>query len=274
MSGSENDESPVIMHLEPVLAVQDINGTIDYWMNVLGFSSRWMWGDPPVHGGVSRDGIQVQFSLNPDVAEKHKEYLWIRVKNIKKLYETHLRKKVEIVEEMSIKPWGMTEYVVKEINGHFLCFSDAVHERNKKSESLPPEVRIVSRTPDIREYRELIRSVGWLPSENDEVVRKTLSAALYIAVAEETITGHPIGCAVLLGDDASFYYVKDVVVKPEWQSKHVGSSLMKAIDNWLEQNGEPHAMVALITSDGLTSFYRQFGYGPSYSMQKKVRSKE
>ncbi|WP_336515043.1 GNAT family N-acetyltransferase [Pollutibacter soli] len=274
MSGNENDDSPVMMHLEPVLPVQDINATIDYWMNVLGFPSRWKWGDPPVHGGVAADGIQVQFSLNPQAAEKHKEYLWIRVKNIKILYGYHQRKNVEIVEEMSVKPWGMTEYVVKEINGHFLCFSEAVKERDKKSESLPAEVRIVSRTPDTEEYRALIRSVGWLPSENDEVVRKTLSAPLYAAVAEETITGQPIGCAVLLGDGASFYYVKDVVVSPEWQAKHVGSALMKAIDKWLEQNGEPHAMVALITSEGLTSFYRQFGYEPSYSMQKKVKRKE
>lgn len=273
MEENETDDLPVLMHLEPVLAVKDIDATIDYWMNVLGFPSRWKWGDPPVHGGVSRDGIQVQFSLNPEAAETKKDYLWIRVKNIRKLYESHQKKEVEIVEELSIKPWGMSEYVVKEINGHYLCFSDTANEREKKSAPLPAEVRIVSRIPDIEEYRALIRSVGWSPSENDEVVRKTLSAPLYAAVAEDTNTGKPIGCAILLGDGASFYYVKDVVVRPEWQAKNVGSALMKAIDRWLQQFGAPHALVALITSEGLTSFYRQFGYGPSYSMQKKVSSK-
>lgn len=51
----ENRENihPIFSHAEPVLAVRDINETITYWQDVLGFPTKWTWGEPPAHGAVS-----------------------------------------------------------------------------------------------------------------------------------------------------------------------------------------------------------------------------
>lgn len=38
---AEEITQPIFSHAEPVLAVQDINETITYWQNILGFPVKW-----------------------------------------------------------------------------------------------------------------------------------------------------------------------------------------------------------------------------------------
>ena len=80
-----------------------------------------------------------------------------------------------------------------------------------------------------------------------------------------------IGCALLLSDEASFYYVKDVMVHPGWQSKHVGSMLMKELTVWLDSNAPENAYVGLFTGENLAPFYKQFDFAPVFGMRRSVR---
>jgi GNAT superfamily N-acetyltransferase len=73
-----------------------------------------------------------------------------------------------------------------------------------------------------------------------------------------------------LGDHATFYYVKDVMVHSSWQRKRVGTTLMQAINNWLEKNAADNALVGLITGEGLESFYQQFGFAQAFSMIRYI----
>jgi GNAT superfamily N-acetyltransferase len=94
---------------------------------------------------------------------------------------------------------------------------------------------------------------------------------LFAVVAE--YDSKAIGCALLLGDGVSFYYVKDVMVEPKWQCKRVGSAMMQAITDWVNENGASNALVALITGEGLFSIYHAFGFRPAFAMQKRVKKK-
>ena len=67
-----------------------------------------------------------------------------------------------------------------------------------------------------------------------------------------------------------FYYIKDVIVHPDWQKKHVGAALMKALTRWLENNAASNALVALITGETLAPFYQQFGFVPAFTMVKFI----
>jgi len=74
-----------------------------------------------------------------------------------------------------------------------------------------------------------------------------------------------------LSDNASFYYIKDVVVHPDWQSKHVGTALMDALTARIEKNGANKSLVALITPESLATFYRQFGFAPAFAMVRYLQ---
>ena len=113
---------------QPVLAVKDIEETVNYWHEILGFPNKWTCGEPPNHGGVSWHGAFVQFSLNPQLAIASKgNCIWIRVRNLEKLYEFHLKKNVRIVEPLENKPWGMDfaeDILTGNIIGCALALSD------------------------------------------------------------------------------------------------------------------------------------------------------
>lgn len=261
-------------HVEPILAVADVVQTIEYWHEVLGFPDKWTWGDPPDYGGVSWHGTSIQFSQNAKLASASKgNAIFIRVKNLEALYSFHQKKNAIIVEELENKPWGMAGYTVEDINGYYIVFAGAPIRDNKMSSAeLPSTIKIIPRSPTVKEYQHLTASVGWSLYSSDEVVTKLLSAPLFAVIAEDPATNKVIGCALLLGDHSSFYYIKDLVVHPDWQSKHVGTALMKELTRWLESNGANNSLVALITGEALASFYKKFGFAPAFSMIKYIEN--
>ncbi|MCF0071251.1 GNAT family N-acetyltransferase [Dyadobacter sp. CY261] len=268
MQTTEIQPEPFISHAEPVLAVNDVAATVKYWHEVLGFPGHWTWGTPPNHGGVNWHGAFIQFSRNAEAAERLRgQCVWLRVKNIRELYQVHQELRAEIIMPLAKQPWGFEEYVVKDLNGNYVTFAaPSSSESGHKSEPLPTAVRVVGRMLTIAEYRHLAKSVGWASTQPDELLQKKLDATLFIAVAENAETGEAIGCALVLGDGISFFYIKDVMVHEEWQRKKVGSVIMKEVKRWLDANAPEGALVGLFTAEGLAPFYRQTGFGQVFGM--------
>ena len=262
------------VHAEPILAVADVVQTINYWHEVIGFPEKWTWGEPPDYGGVSWYGTSIQFSQNAKLASVSKgNAIFIRVKNLEALYTFHQKKNAVIVEALENKPWGMAGYTVQDINGYYIVFAGPpLHDKKTPSAALPSTIKIIPRSPTVKEYQYLTAAVGWSLYSSDEVVTKLLSAPVFAAIAEDTATSEVIGCALLLGDHASFYYIKDLVVHPDWQAKHVGTELMKELTRWLEKNGANNSLVALITGEALASFYKPFGFVPAFCMIKYLEA--
>lgn len=272
MDHEGSTSQPGISHVEPILAVRDVAASVSYWHDVLGFPGKWTWGDPPNHGGVSWDGAQVQFSQNPQLAAVSEGHsLWIRVRQIEALYGRHQANRAEIVSSLEDKPWGMAEYTVREINGYRVRFAAPVSDRVPSAESLPSTVRMVLRVPTAAEFRGLVSAVGWGATSNDAVVEELLSAAIFAVVAEDSATSTAVGCALLLGDHASFFYVKDVMVHPDWQGKRVGTALMQELTRWVETHAPDNALVGLYTGEDLAPFYRQFGFTRAFGMHRRIR---
>lgn len=273
MTNEENTAS--LSHVEPILPVDNVVETVNYWHDVLGFAEKWTWGEPPNHGGVAWQGAFVQFSHNPKLAAASKgNAIFIRVKNLPSLYQFHQNKNAEIVEPLENKPWGMSGYTVRDINGYYVVFAGALISNRKKSGSKRLQgVNIVSRIPTANEYMDLVLAVGWDKYVTHSSVDKVLAAPVYSVVAEEA-SGKVIGCALLLSDRATFYYVKDVMISPDWQSKGVGSMIMKEITRWLDENAAENAFIGLFTGENLAPFYKQFDFVPAFGMLKRVHRKE
>ena len=270
MSSNTQEQQPVISHIEPVLSVASVPATIQYWRDVLAFPGHWLYGNPPTHGGVSWHGAALQFHEDPERARTFAgSVVWIHVKYITQLYKIHQQRKADIVDELKNRPWGLDEYWVKDINGYNIIFSGNTGDR-VKSETFPPSVIIKERNPTKEEFISLNHSVGWTNSLNVSTLDKQLSAPVFSVVAIDTITNETIGCALVIGDDSSFYYIKDVMVKKEWQGKRVGTALMKAISDWLGNKGIKKSLVGLYTGENLEPFYAQFGFAKGFGMIRRL----
>ena len=271
MRNKEEQLQPNFSHVEPVLAVKDVMETIAYWQNVLGFPNKWTWDEPPTFGAVLWQKVHVQFYEDEALAAASKgNSIWIRLQRIEALYKFHQEKNADIVAPLEKKPWGMGQYTVREINGYFLHFAGVISETKKSETNFSQNIHILERTPSINEYRHLASAVGWSPSTNDEMIEKILAAVLFAVVAKDNSTDEIIGCALLLGDHVTFYYVKDVMVHPTWQRKRIGTALMQALNNWLEKNAADNALVGLITGEGLEPFYQQFNFSQAFSMLRYI----
>jgi len=270
------DDQPSLMHAEPVLAVGNIVETVTYWHEVLGFTNKWTWGTPPNHGGVSwNNAAFIQASLNPQLAKVSEGHsVWIRADNLEALYKLHERNKANIVLPITDRPWGMAEYIVKDINGYYINFSAPSKSRTPQSRQPDADFQIVHRRPSIPEFKRLMASVGWPVTISYDAVNTEFKAIAHAVVAEEKHSGSAIGCAFVMGDNLSFYYVKDVVVDPRWQGKRAGTSMMSALMHWLDQNAPDNATVGLFTGDHLASFYKQFGFIQACGMYKQIVRKK
>ena len=274
MQNNETDAAP--SHVEPILAVNDIKETIDYWHDTLGFPNKWTWGEPPDYGGVSWHSTSVQFNLEPELASASKgNAIFIKVKKLEELYQYHQQKNAVIVEPLENKPWGMAGYTLKEINGYYVVFAGAmIREKTRTASASSSMVKIIERKPTIEEYQYLAPSVGWHSYTDTATVQKLLAAPVFGLVAEDSSSNKAIGCVLVLSDHASFYYIKDLIVHPDWQGKKVGTALMKEISQWLESNAANNALVALITGENLSSFYQQFGFAPAFGMVHYIQRDE
>ena len=269
MSNEESGDL-FLSHVEPILAVKNVTETVEYWHTVLGFPDKWTWGKPPNHGGVTWQGVFIQFSQYPESASVSQgNSIFIRVKNVENFYHFHKNKNAEIVEPLENKPWGLAGYTLRDINGHYVIFAGPPISDQPKSASAPETVSIVSRIPTENEYLTLVSAVGWDKNYDHSLTKKILAAPVHGVVAEHE--NQVIGCALLLSDEASFYYVKDVMVHPDWQSKHVGSMLMKELTVWLDSNAPENAYVGLFTGENLAPFYKQFDFTPVFGMRRSIR---
>jgi GNAT superfamily N-acetyltransferase/uncharacterized glyoxalase superfamily protein PhnB len=275
VENSIHEQQPIFSHVEPVLAVQEVSETIEYWQNILGFPTKWTWDEPPTFGAVSWQKVHVQFYQDATrAAASRGNSLWIRLQGIEELYRFHQKKNAEVVAPLENKPWGMAEYTLREMNGYFLHFAGVIADKHKSHINITQNISILERAPSVEEYRNLAAAVGWSPSPNNEVIKTILDASIFAVVAQHGETGNVIGCALLLGDHATFYYVKDVMVHPTWQRKRIGTALMQALTDWLEKNAADNALVGLITGEGLEPFYQQFGFAQGFSMLRYIHQKE
>jgi len=114
----------------PVIATADVSSTVRYFEQTLGFQQQWTWGDPPVYAGVKAGSAILYITHDPDTAAAIKErrlapdvFLWVN--QIEQVHDQHRARNADIVEELTARPWGVRQYVVREPNGYHLKVAES-----------------------------------------------------------------------------------------------------------------------------------------------------
>jgi GNAT superfamily N-acetyltransferase len=252
---------------EAILAVADVAATVRYYREKLGFTNEWFWGDPPSFAGVTWGKVGVMFCLQPALAAKVEGHQHaFSVTGIDPLYDRHRENGVEVISPLQAKPWGLREYIVRDLNGYHLRFAEPItsHATGTAAKKLPENIRLVERLPTVEEYEALIRAVGWVKYTNLEAVPAALQNTFYSVLAVEG--DRPVGMARLVGDGAGFY-VHDVAVHPDRQRQGIGTALMEALMGHFLRATPPKSSIGLFTGRNLAGFYERHGFeGPDTSL--------
>jgi catechol 2,3-dioxygenase-like lactoylglutathione lyase family enzyme/N-acetylglutamate synthase-like GNAT family acetyltransferase len=256
----------IFQNAVPILYSSDVAKSLAYYTDVLGFESKWDWETPPTFGGVHKDTVEIFFCKEGQGSPG--TWLCITVDDVDTFHEEIKSRGATILAEPKNMEWGMREMVVGDPDGHRIRFGQRsfISDRKKSEASLSKSVRIVKRAPLPNEMHQLMLAVGWTSTDKKPNQELSLTAVAFVVVAEEIASGKVIGCAFLLTDHAGFYYVKNVLVHPDWQSKRIGSAMMQELRDWLDKHAPANAFVALHTAPNMEPFYRQFGFAPSFSM--------
>jgi len=242
---------------EPIFAVADIVRSVRFYVDVLGFEREWLYGTPPVHAGVAMDKFQLMFSLRPALAEQcagHEHFF--RVDDVKAMFERHKTAGAPMVEELVNKPWGMSEYKVRDPDGYHLRFAGAeIYERPASAaESLPPHIRIDLAAPTHEDARRLFRSVNW---EDDPRVEAAIPRSVFSVTAADTRNEKIVGMVRVVGDGKAFT-LWDVVVDKDYQGQRIGSAMLERAIAELKKIARPGTFIGLFTHK--PAFYERHGF--------------
>ena len=125
--------------LTPNLMVEDVNETVTFYQDVLGFA---LLASVPEEGQfnwamMQHDAVEIMFQSRASLTEdvplfKDKAIggsltLYIDVEDIKGLYG-QVQNRVAILHEMSTTFYGTREFTIQDCNGYGLTFAQAVTE--------------------------------------------------------------------------------------------------------------------------------------------------
>lgn len=110
-------------------------------------------------------------------------------------------------------------------------------------------------TPAIyHSLRDKVRFQSYADYDVAEALKRTLYSVVIYDV------DRPVGISRVVGDGKIVFFIKDVVVDPEYQRRGIGKLLMKDLMHYVNQAGCTNAYVGLMCTPGTENFYNEFGF--------------
>ena len=126
------EKRPALISTTPVLIVSNLQRSLTFYCEKLGFAEPGMWGEPPCFAMASRNGVDLMLSLaqQPDqVTPNGPHGVWdayYRVSDIA-VEESLLRAAgVEIVRGPETMPYQMRELEILDPDGYRICLAQVV----------------------------------------------------------------------------------------------------------------------------------------------------
>ena len=120
-------------------------------------------------------------------------------------------------------------------------------------------IKVKENNKSVYEFNLLYDAVGW-GSYEDEVTKKALDNTFYsISVYDDDKI---IGYGRIIGDTICFLYIHDIMVKPEYQGKKIGTLIMNKLIEKIDKvkTENPYLRVYLGASKNKEKFYEKFGF--------------
>ncbi|ELY36006.1 GNAT family N-acetyltransferase [Natronorubrum tibetense] len=111
--------------------------------------------------------------------------------------------------------------------------------------------------PDPETFAALREAAG-MPPRSLEGVERGLPNSLYGVVVAHEPTGEIVGMGRIVGDGGTVYQISDMAVHPDHQRRGLGTRIMAALEDYIDETAPSQAYVNLIAD--VDGFYERFGF--------------
>lgn len=144
----------------PTLLVDDIVAATEFYINRLGFTLRFTWGEPPTYAGVDLGQTTLHLSKNNPFIKGYSEVNFV-IDDADKLYEFHAANGVEVVVPLADQPYGVRDYKIRDPYGNYLGFGHYIYNAGppvkieRVDVSLRLEKRLAALLHDLAEHKHM-----------------------------------------------------------------------------------------------------------------------
>ncbi|HET9324844.1 MAG TPA: glyoxalase superfamily protein [Gaiellaceae bacterium] len=118
--------------LAPVLVVPEVEETLAYYRDRLGFETEAWKPNPAAYGYARRDGLSLHFNQGEQPRPNHEVvqpdlfdvYVW--VDDVNALHDEFVKRGADLLHAPIERPWGHLEIRIQDPNGYILAFGEPI----------------------------------------------------------------------------------------------------------------------------------------------------
>jgi hypothetical protein len=123
---SEGGADLKLSHIAPVFASTDVEASLRFCEEKLGFKREWTEGTPVTDAGVRRDSVGLIFAYHPELAERARgTTILIFLSGVEALCAEHMARGAQIIAPLADED-GLRSYTVLLPSGYHLRFAEGL----------------------------------------------------------------------------------------------------------------------------------------------------
>lgn len=100
-----------------VLGVSNVEASLAFYCDKLGFTDSWTFGAPTNYGGATVGDFEVHLRRVENVSPGSGLSLYLQVEGVDALYERFVSSGVRIVDELGLRPYKMRDFTIADPDG-------------------------------------------------------------------------------------------------------------------------------------------------------------
>ena len=125
----------------------------------------------------------------------------------------------------------------------------------------PSAVEYEDRLATVAEFGELFDSVGW-PRYEAPSSAAALDGSLFGTVAMDE--GEVVAMGRVVGDGGKFFYIQDLIVRPEYQGRGIGRQIVRRLTSMIEKKAPGSAFIGVFATPEAIPLYTRMGLDSAF----------
>jgi len=114
----------------PVFVVSDLEASLAYYREQLGFDEAFRWGEPPFYTGIRRGAVAMHLTSDPDRATRiGLGTVAFTVADADAAHRELARRGARITVAIDDRPYGLRDFMVEDPDGNRLAFGSVIEAR-------------------------------------------------------------------------------------------------------------------------------------------------